>query len=74
MTGKVTLYAYDNDSQLKKAFNEVCKVEFKRDKSDASSRRNRTVTRSTVPLTNRAIACGLPAACAIQSTHTEDGF
>lgn len=58
--GKVTLYAYDADSQLKKAYNDV-KLSSSATRRGVSLRKSRTVTLSTIPLTSRGIAYALPA-------------
>ena len=74
--GKVTLYAYDNDSQLKKAFNEVCKVEFKRDKSGRiiEEKQDGYTVNRTFDKQGNCLRTTSSLGADIQSTHTEDGF
>lgn len=73
--GKLTRYAYNNDGQLVKAYNDTCKVEFKRDKAGRiiSEKQNEYEITHTYDKFGNHISTGSSLGASIENLHDADG-
>lgn len=74
--GKETLYAYDKDSLLLKAYNEACKVEFKRDKAGriVEDKQNAHIVTRQFDENGNSIHTTSNLGADIESVHDEYGY